>query len=422
MKKLITPIILIVLITGCSQEDSPRYPHYEIELSLLPASQHIAVTGTWEIPVDPATSTIDFHLHKQLEIEDLLVNGSDDYRLSAGKSDIRYMPDARKYSIETGDSLKGTITISFNYSGTITEWNDMIANVIGEEWTEMGLYFPWFPYNTAYSPFTYEVKVLTEKDYHTVMMGHETKDDNYVIFRKKTPTNDIVVCASKDLKIISKEISRYNFTLAHCSMSDNLTDTLVTDVERILRLFNRWFPSGNKTICIVESMREKGGGYARLGGIFLPGFTQSDYFESRKAYTRYLAHEISHLWWYRANTNTWEDWLNEGFAEYSALMVLRELHGPEYFDEWITRKEKNVENAGPVWHTDRNGNQAHTILYDKAPLLLYELEGRIGIDSMKQLMWDLNIKKVSDTGEFMDMLEACEGKETAEWFLDRLKS
>ncbi|MDZ7739736.1 MAG: M1 family aminopeptidase [Bacteroidales bacterium] len=422
MKKLLIPIILIVFIPGCLKEKSPGQAHYDLELSLFPGRQHIAVSGTWEIPVDSATGKIDFYLHKQLGIEELFINGRDNYLLSAGESDNRYMPDAIKYSIETEDLLKGTVIISFNYSGTITEWHDMLANVIGEEWTEMGLYFPWYPYSNDYSPFTYEVKVLTEGDYHTVMMGHETSDDYYAIFRKETPTNDMVVCASKDLKTISKKISRYNFRLAYCSMSDELTDTLIMDVERILRLFDNWFSAGNNTICIVESMREKGGGYARLGGIFLPGFTESDYFESRKAYTRYLAHEISHLWWYRANTNTWEDWLNEGFAEYSALMVLRELHGQEYFDEWIARKEKSAEGLGPVWQTDRNGEQAYTILYDKAPLLIHELEGRIGADSLKKLMWDLNNKEVRTTAEFMDMLENREGKETAEWFLKRLKS
>ncbi|MDT8401169.1 MAG: hypothetical protein RQ743_05700 [Bacteroidales bacterium] len=63
------------------------------------------------------------------------------------------------------------------------------------------------------------------------------------------------------------------------------------------------------------------------------GFTKADYYDSRIGYARYPAHEISRLWWLRADANTWEDWLNEGFAEYTALVVLRELYGKEYFEE-----------------------------------------------------------------------------------------
>jgi len=37
-------------------------------------------------------------------------------------------------------------------------------------------------------------------------------------------------------------------------------------------------------------------------------------------------------WWANAPVNSWEDWLNESFAEYSALMAVRELFGAERFE------------------------------------------------------------------------------------------
>ncbi|MEA1885711.1 MAG: hypothetical protein U9N72_00660 [Bacteroidota bacterium] len=103
-------------------------------------------------------------------------------------------------------------------------------------------------------------------------------------------------------------------------------------------------------------------------------------------------------------------------------MVIRELHGNEYFEEWIERKREQSEGTDPVWQYDRNGEQAYTILYNKTPLLLYELESRIGIDQFRQLMWDLLINRVSTTYEFKRILENLEGKETADWFLGRLKN
>ncbi|MDT8401168.1 MAG: hypothetical protein RQ743_05695 [Bacteroidales bacterium] len=75
-----------------------------------------------------------------------------------------------------------------------------------------------------------------------------------------------------------------------------------------------------------------------------------------------------------------------------------------------------------MWQYDRNGEQAYTILYNKTPLLLHELEKRIGLEQFRSLMWDLLINKVSTTYEFKRILTDLEGKETAEWFFRKLKS
>ena len=425
MKYLLVIIFLTISLTGCRQEEAREYSNYRVKVSVEPEEQYLEVDCYWDIVTAKNNRSLYFYLHNQLQLEELRVNNSKNgFTLSQDSSDIRYMPDATKYVVDIkGLNINNKTTgLHLKYSGRITEWNEWSASVIGEEWTEMGLYFPWYPYNPGYTPFTYDVEVVHSGEYRTFMMGNETKDDYYAIYRTASPTNDMVLCMSKNLKIKRKEMHRNSFKLAYTSLSEELTDTLVSDIEALLDLFNSWFPPGNNQVCIAESMRETGGGYARIGGIYLPGFTEADYYESRKSYSRYLAHEVSHLWWYRANTNTWEDWLNEGFAEYSALMVLRELYGQEYFEEWISRKELSSSGKDPVWHYDRNGKDAHAVLYDKAPLLLYELEGRIGPDSLKQLMWDMLVKKVSNTDEFLAILEALEGEITAEWFLGKLKS
>jgi hypothetical protein len=391
-------------------------------MSIDPADQYIEVDCFLNIPPDNTSDTLYFYLHRQLQIGSLTVNGKKTNFISHDTSDIRYMPDATRYALIIDQPEEKIVSLHLNYSGRITEWNQWSASVIGRDWTEMGLYFPWYPYNPAFNPITYEVKVEHEPEYQTFMIGKEIKEDGYTIYRTDNPGSDMVLCMSKELKIISREIDRYNLKIVHTTFSEKLIDSLSGDMESILSLFGQWFPQGNNSVCIVESMREAGGGYARIGGLYLSGLNETDFLESRKPYTRYLAHETAHLWWYRANTNIWEDWLNEGFAEYSALMVLRELYGQEYFNMWIENKKKASEGTGPVWHTNRDGEEAYTILYDKAPLLLYELEAKMGAESFKQLMRDLIINKVSTTSHFMNRLEDLEGNETAEWFLNRLKS
>ncbi|MFO7656721.1 MAG: M1 family aminopeptidase [Bacteroidales bacterium] len=420
--QLRTIIIMMVTLMSCQPDEPREFTHYKINMSIDPVEQYIEVDCFLDITPGNPGDTIYFYLHRQLQIESLTVNGNKAIIIRKDTSDIRYMPSATRYSLAIEQPVDNTVALHLDYSGRITEWNKWSASVMGKDWTEMGLYFPWYPYNPAFNPITYEVMVKHDQEYQAFMIGNETKEDGYSIYRTDSPGNDMVLCMSKELKIISREIQEYNLKLAHTTLSEKLTDTLSYDMELILSLFGKWFPPGNNSISIVESMREAGGGYARIGGLYLPEFNETDFFESRKSYTRYLAHETAHLWWYRANTNNWEDWLNEGFAEYSALMVLRELYGQEYFNKWIENKKKRSEGVGPVWHANRNGDQAYTILYDKAPLLLYELEGRIGTDSLKQLMRDLIINKASTTDQFMHILEDLEGNEMAEWFLNKLKS
>ena len=423
MKNLFLIISITIALTSFDEADTIDYPHYKIMLSIDPAEQYIEVDCSWDIPHDSRENIIDFYLHRQFQIDELAVNENKSFTISGDTSDIRYMPYATRYSLNTQALKNDKITLHLKYSGRITEWPEYSANVIGEDWTEMGSYLPWYPLNRHYGPFTYEVEVFTHDDYRTFMMGTGAADNNWAFYRTENPTNDMVFCASKNLRTERKEIYQYNFWFAYSTFTDSLINTLTSDIRQILLLYNKWFPpGGNNTMCMVESMREKGGGYARLGGIYLTGFKNADYYELRKPYTRYLAHEIAHLWWHRADANIWEDWLNEGFAEYSALMVLRELHGDEYFEEWLNKKRKQSEGTDPVWQYDRNGEQAYTILYDKTPLLLHELEGRIGTDPFKQLMWDILINRVSNTYEFMAILEDLEGKETADWFLGKLKN
>jgi hypothetical protein len=415
--QVLTIIVTMVILMSCqnNKQQTREFTHYSIEMSVDPAEQYIEVDCSLDLPSGNRADTIYFYLHRQLQIVELTVNGKDPIAILHDTSDIRYMPDATKYALRIGQQSDNNTTIHLRYSGRITEWSRWSASVIGEDWTEMGLYFPWYPYNPSFNPLTYEVRVNHDREYRTFMIGDETKEDGCTSYITDSPGSDMVLCMSKGL-------DDYTLKLAHTTLSEKLTDTLTHDMELILSLLGKWFPPGNNSIAIVESMREAGGGYARIGGLYLPEFNEKEFFETRKSYTRYLAHETAHLWWYRANTNNWEDWLNEGFAEYSALMVLRELYGEEYFNRWTDNKKKRSEGVGPVWHTDRNGEQAYTILYDKAPLLLRELEGRIGTDSFKQLMHALIINRVSDTSQLMAILEEMEGPETAEWFLNRLKS
>jgi hypothetical protein len=122
-------------------------------------------------------------------------------------------------------------------------------------------------------------------------------------------------------------------------------------------------------------------------------------------------------------------WLNEGFSEYSALLVIRKMFGDEAFKQWIDDKKKVIKDVPPIWGFDRNRMMApgepdiiQANLYSKGPVLLNLLSERIGDDEFKQLCKNMIVSETSSTNEFLTLLEKNHGSEVKNWFEDLLKS
>jgi len=111
-------------------------------------------------------------------------------------------------------------------------------------------------------------------------------------------------------------------------------------------------------------------------------------------------------WWANAPVNSWEDWLNESFAEYSALMAVRELFGTGRFQNIIAGKRKRSEGMPPIKGIKRNDERAFTVLYDKGCLVLYELEQMAERKEFIGLLRKTFQQKVSSTEEFVELVGA----------------
>jgi aminopeptidase N len=129
-----------------------------------------------------------------------------------------------------------------------------------------------------------------------------------------------------------------------------------------------------------------------------------------------MAHEISHFWWTGAPTVTWEDWLNESFAEYTALMVTREVQGREVYEELLTKKKEQSKDAPPIRGLDRDSEEAYTVLYSKGPVMLGRLESEMGQEPFLALLREFATQDERSTELFLDLLERRSSRTTKEMF------
>lgn len=114
----------------------------------------------------------------------------------------------------------------------------------------------------------------------------------------------------------------------------------------------------------------------------------------------HLAHEMAHSYAKGADVTTWEDWLNETHAEWSALLY-EEAHHPELFVSILTRMKATLQQPyclNP--EKEKRPEQVHEI----GTLIYYELYQRYGTECIKTLLRTFDQLEKKDSASFFALL------------------
>jgi len=228
---------------------------------------------------------------------------------------------------------------------------------------------------------------------------------------------DILIVASKDLK--TKKIEKKNILVetVYTTFPKSDVDSIVEAFTDVLDFFNPRYgkQDGEVYLKFIIDPTEGTGGYGRKNLIRLKASNFSYYFKLG------IAHELSHTWWQKADMKSWEDWLNESFAEYSTLIYLRERIGTELYIETLERYRQNAENMPAIWGIERTSDSAYTTLYEKGSLVLINLENKLGEEKMAAFLRLLIDKSIDNTADFLIELEGFSSQEIRDWFEIELK-
>ena len=437
MKTIIVfAVILVCLLSKNNAYSSDEnLTHFDIKVKLNPESQYLDISALLHLNTDePLPDTLNFSLHKQFKIRQISGNGVHDYKFDIGAPPVSvFMRDARPLKIilnKNADRHK-PLDILFKYDGTITEWTENSANVVTKDWVELGMYLPWFPSGFILGYFTYEIEAECDPVYQLRSYGNYAMENGKWYFKRTIPDFDINLVASKNLKTMKKESGGYRIFFHYESLLDKNADSLSNDLALILDYYSTWFGRDKKgdDFTVIQSAREKGGAYARKGLIAASNLTDERFINEHEKIISGLGHEAAHFWWNMAPAFSWEDWLNESFAEYSILLVIKQMFGIDAYNKWITKKSELIENVPPIWGFDRNNFRdsegpdiIQTNLYDKGPVLLHQLSNRIGEEEFLLLCKEMVRTRVSNTESFLMSLEKNHGSKIKNWFEDLLKS
>jgi len=282
-----------------------------------------------------------------------------------------------------------------------------------KNWIELNLYTAWYPINTTYGRFPYTVKATIDTGYRLFGSGVVTNRRKTWKINQTIPSIDISTIFHKGLK--EETIGKIKFY--HYNINEEAVATIKNNTERHYSYINNWLGvTGSTKLFLAVSNLKHTTSYARKNFISLS--VAKKYSEP---YDKILAHELGHLWWNKASVTNWEEWLNESFAEYTAIIAQRNLFGEENFNKNISRLKKRTEKLASPYQLDKGvKNYQNSVTY-KGAYYLYELENKIGREAMATLMKTIHEAKIMTTRDLLNLVDKELGKDIATFLLQKLK-
>lgn len=375
---------------------------YDLDLRLEPAEERLHCSVVVEVGLATGQGSVLLLLNRGLSVDSLSANrpleGFEIRREE--RAVLRYAAEASPLEVRLASPATepGTLRLILTYSGAL-EPGPWGVNMITPEWVEIGLYSGWFPLDPQMGRFDATAGVTLPDSWTMVGTGTPVRQGNRWM-SSSGDIGDIVVLAAPSL------VTRRAGDSVRIHGPDRSPERLqaaAAAASSILgHLVSLLGPAPGDRLDIVFSPRERGGGYVRPGLAVLQD-DGGDF--ASPGWIRYLAHEISHLWWHHAPTITWEDWVNESFAEVTALIMVRELKGEEAFQHRVERYREEAADAPPIRDLDRDDEAAYAALYRKGPLLLLDVERRVGGDTFARFLREVASRRAASTDEVLAILE-----------------
>ncbi len=393
---------------------------YDIKLKLDPIEQSVAARVRILFKAQEMTDKLTVLLHQDLKVKSISGALLQEY-IHQGNAGYQFAGEADAWELVFKEMLQpGQETeLTFDYSGRLPhlifdEWD---VNRLTPEWTELGLYTPWFPWDPHGGLFTYQVDLEINPEYRVTGTGKVAGSDGKWTLSSELPTMDITIAAAPDLQQATGCSGRASMAIHHTAGENQEgIRAILADGEWILDFYQNWFKDDqDRHLDVIIAPRKRGGGYVRPGMVMLSDL-QGYQAASGNRLFRFIAHEFAHLWWTGARIDSWEDWLNESFAEYSSMKAFESRYGQAEVGQLVTTMRAKAAGLPPIRGLSRNDESAHGVLYTKGALLLWDLAQLIGPEKMDEVLKRRFSEKVITTNGFLNLLDNVGGTQVAQQF------
>ena len=396
--------------------NAPIVKRYDIQLNIDVEKKTLTVTATAQIDFRDRES-IDLTLWKNSTINHVRYKKKElTYSFGTkAKSTNTYIQQGAPLRL-TAPQKKGICSITFDYTCNLDSLDTWMSSM-EKDWVQLGYYMAWFPVNSDSRDFTANVSVSINDGYTVSGSGIVERMGDKWEMSQPWGGFDLQIMASPSLKSKKMSSDGRTFEVVYTDFADADADSALVACSEVLQFYTCLFktnPSNDYMKFLVVPSR--GGGISRKNFIAYATKRFNEDFKTA------IGHEMGHFWWNKAPIFSWEDWLNEGFAEFSMLWYIKCHFDKHVFECYLEACRENARHACPIYEVDRDAPEAYDALYNKGALLLYDLEQKVGEQRFFEFMQGVAEREITSTTLLLDYAEEVFGKEIRKWIENRIKS
>ena len=379
-------------------------PHYEVKATVDTAHSSLSAAVKITIAASEVQAVNEFLLGGTYEVSS--VDAGPRATVGVGRTD-KPLPGLQKITVRCQLPRRDDLRLQVRYAGLLTSLDAPPLNSITPDLIELSLDSFWLPVGNGFKRFTVNADIRgVPTDLVVVGPGSVRRSGGHVLIRRPTGDVDLAFVAMRGLQHAAAE----GFELYAADLSAEASKTDLRQGAAVVAFLEAWFGTmPGRPARVVVVRRQRKSGYSRLGYIVMTeGGTQRE-----AELAQFMAHEFAHAWWAPCDPRTEHRWLSESIAEYVALRYIEAALGPTALEEALASKRDMARKAGPLLGAGE-GDDAE--LYSKGPLLLFDLETRIGRARMNELLAGLARDPPRVTAEFMRALTALAGEGPARVF------
>lgn len=362
-----------------------------------------------KIPYISCNESPQLTINKNANVEMMQLNEEKCFVKKANPSNDHFIT----YSLN--NKQDGLITVE--YSNPIDGWH----NQISEELISISLYSAAFPINLPDyidSSVCYFKNGFENYDIYDSYFDKEV--GLYAKYSKKCFGEIVNVIAFKKGQLKTFELEKIKVFYRKESSYKNLHECASIGLEAF-QYYNEIYPPKDiKDINLVVLGNGQSGAYNRDNLIVLGEAPEDLNIPEFKELLKYslFAHELGHIWFNKANVNTYEDWLNETGAEWSSLLFI--LHKGKYdiFNKFInyyyeTQRIRGEEIKPKDLHHPDTVHTSGVVLFN----MIYEKYGKDTIILMLQILSKMDNQNTED---FVSLIENELSKDIAEFIRNNI--
>ncbi|WP_418981953.1 M1 family aminopeptidase [Alistipes sp.] len=423
MKKLL--LLVGTLLSGILNAHSadgtatPEVLRYDLRLALDIAARTATVSGSLEIDFK-GCDTIGLVLWGRTAIRSVSHEGCPvTYRFDTlAPAPVLFIPDGRSLQLANPRPGSGKNRIDVEYRCDMSGIQGP-ARAFDDAWIELGFYTAWYPVHPESGQAHTEIDITIDEGYRVDGSGIVTRQKDAWHISQPWASFDNVVLASPQLKNRTLDRDGIRFEVVYTDFPEADAEAVLSRCAEMLAFYKTLYgdpDSGDDRLKFSVSVSGERGGYSRKNFITYMGRRYD------KSFERGIAHELAHFWWNKAPTDSWQDWLNEAFAEFSTMWSVRRFRGVEAYRDLAAAYREDTAATCPIWGIDRDSPEAFRALYAKGALILCDLEEQIGEERFFAFMRKVAARKITSTTEFLHCTEQSLGRELRDWFFLRLNN